>query len=275
MEAGEVIGTGGSAYPTLAATTITPSSSSQTVGANGTYMLGAVTVSAVPAGAVALPTALASSGGATVTSNGTEITLNKSMSIIASVTTPGYVDSIPTSTADVTLRATDANFLAENIKSGVTLFGKAGSYTGGGGGWTKIGSTTELAVSNTSTSASAAGSVSLGSSVWDKGKILYVRIRDKEGARNGYFYGTDNFFMNWRNANGQTNSDLTVAAQEYYRYNNSAYVGVTGAYGVYAYSLTRDGTLNIRKRYNSTSTLTINSTYTIDVYTIDPPLTLF
>ena len=88
---------------------------------------------AVASGVVALPAALASSGGATVTSNGTEITLNKNMSIVASVTTPGYVSSIPSSTASVTLRATDANFLAENIKSGVSLFGKTGSYTGGGG----------------------------------------------------------------------------------------------------------------------------------------------
>lgn len=86
---------------------------------------------AIATGAVALPSALASSGGATVTSSGTEITLTKQMSIQASVTTAGYVSSIPSSTADVTLRATDNNFLDSNIKSGVTIFGKTGTYSGG------------------------------------------------------------------------------------------------------------------------------------------------
>lgn len=129
ISAGEVIGTGGSTYPTLSSTTITPTTSQQTVGANGTYMLGAITVDAMPTGTVALPTALASSGGATVTSSGTEITVNKSMSIMATVQQAGYVSSVSPSTADVTLRATDANFVDSNIKSGVSIFGKTGTLT--------------------------------------------------------------------------------------------------------------------------------------------------
>ena len=80
--------------------------------------------------------------------------------------------------------------------------------------------------------------------------------------------------MNWQNANGSTTT-LSVVAQEYYRYNNSAYTGAAGAYGVYGYSLSSSGTLTIRRRYNSTNTLTINSTYTIDVYELTPPLALF
>ena len=124
----------GSTPSLQAKTNIDPTTSSQTISPDAGYDgLSSVQINAMPSGTVALPTALASSGGATVTSSGTEITLNKSMSIMANVTTPGYVSSVPSSTADVTLRATDANFLAENIKSGVTLFGKAGSYTGGGG----------------------------------------------------------------------------------------------------------------------------------------------
>ena len=128
ISAGEVIGTGGSAYPTLSVTTITPTTSQQTVGASGTYMLGAVTVDAVPTGSVSLPTAL-TSGGATVTSSGTEITLNKSIGISATVQQAGYISSVSPSTADVTLRATDANFLDSNIKSGVSIFGKTGTLT--------------------------------------------------------------------------------------------------------------------------------------------------
>lgn len=45
---GEVVGTGGSAYPYIEATTITPTKSTQTLGASGSYMGGAVTVEPIP-----------------------------------------------------------------------------------------------------------------------------------------------------------------------------------------------------------------------------------
>lgn len=149
-----------------------------------------------------------------------------------------------------------------------------GTASGGGGtGWTKI-SSTELTVNTTSTSAASAGTIALGSAYYTKDKIIYVRIRDKEGKRNGYFYGSDTYFMNYWKANGAT-STLSVCAQCHYRYNNNALAATAGAYGVYGYSINSSGTLTIRRRYNSTNTLTINSTYTIDVYTIDPPQALF
>lgn len=149
-----------------------------------------------------------------------------------------------------------------------------GTASGGGGtGWTKI-SSTELTVNTTSTSAASAGTIALGSSAYTKDKIIYVRIRDKSGKRNGYFYGSDTYFMNYWKANGATTT-LSVVAQCLYRYNNDALAATAGAYGVYGYSINSSGTLTIRRRYNSTNTLTINSTYTIDVYTIDPPQALF
>ena len=174
----------------------------------------------------------------------------------------------------------DTTAAASDVASGKYFYTAGGVLTqgtssgGGGSSWTKIGNTTELAVNTTSTSAASAGTVALGSGHFTKDKIIYVRIRDKSGARNGYFYGSDTVFMNWQNANSSTTT-LSVVAQEYYRYNNSAYTGAAGAYGVYAYSLTSSGTLTIRRRYNSTNTLTINSTYTIDVYELTPPLSLF
>lgn len=174
----------------------------------------------------------------------------------------------------------DTTAAASDVASGKYFYTAGGVLTqgtssgGGGSSWTKIGSTTELTVNTTSTSAASAGTVALGSGHFTKDKIIYVRIRDKSGKRNGYFYGSDSFFMNWRNANGSTTA-LSVCAQEYYRYNNDALTGTSGAYGVYAYQLATDGTLTIRRRYNSTNTLTINSTYTIDVYELTPPLSLF
>lgn len=174
----------------------------------------------------------------------------------------------------------DTDAAASDVASGKYFYTSAGVKTqgtssGGSSSWTKIGNTTELTVNTTSTSAASAGTIALGSGHFTKNKIIYVRIRDKSGKRNGYFYGSDSFFMNWRNANSST-STLSACAQEYYRCNSDGtYTGTSGAYGVYGYSLTTDGTLTIRRRYNSTNTLTINSTYLIDVYELTPPLALF
>lgn len=173
----------------------------------------------------------------------------------------------------------DTTAAAGDVASGKYFYTAAGVKTqgtssGGGSSWTKIGSTTELAVNTTSTSAASAGTIALGSSAYTKDKIIYVRIRDKSGKRNGYFYGSDTYFMNYWNANGAT-STLSVVAQCHYRYNNNALAATAGAYGVYGYSINSSGTLTIRRRYNSTNTLTINSTYLIDVYELTPPQALF
>ena len=176
--------------------------------------------------------------------------------------------------------ATVTTASASDVASGKIFLASNGTITtgtasgGGGSSWTKVGDTKELAVNTTSTSAGSAGTISIGSACYTKDKIIYVRVRDKEGPRNGYFYGSDAYFMNYQKANGAT-STLSVAAVEYYRYNNGAYTGAQGAYGVWGYSISNSGTLTIRRRYNSSNTLTINSTYLIDVYTLDPPLALF
>ena len=174
---------------------------------------------------------------------------------------------------------TDTTAAAADVASGKYFYTSAGVRTqgtssGGGGGWTKIGSTTELTVNTTSTSAASAGTIALGSAYYTNAYIIYVRIRDEEGKRNGYFYGSDTYFMNYWKANGAT-STLSVCAQCHYRYNNNALAATAGAYGVYGYSINSSGTLTIRRRYNSTNTLTINSTYLIDVYYISPPQALF
>ena len=223
-------------------------------------------------------TASVASGGATASATKGTVS-NHSITVTPSVTrTAGYITAGSANGTAVTVSASELVSGSETKTANGTydvtnLAELVVNVSGGGGGWTKI-SSTELAVNTTSTSASSAGTVALGSSAYTADKIIYVRIRDKSGKRNGYFYGSDTYFMNWQKANGATTT-LSVVAQEYYRYNNSAITGAAGAYGVYGYSISSSGTLTIRRRYNSTNTLTINSTYTIDVYTIDPPATLF
>ena len=99
---------------TQAAKTITPSTSLQTAVAAGRYTTGAVTVAAIPSTYVK-PTA---------TKAATTYTPNTADQTIAAGT---YCSGAQTIKGD-------ANLVAGNIKSGVSIFGVAGSYEGSGGG---------------------------------------------------------------------------------------------------------------------------------------------
>lgn len=145
---------------------------------------------------------------------------------------------------------------------------------GGSSAWTKLGEK-DIEVSTTSTSAGSATTISCGSAAVTKDKIIYVRVRDKAGKRAGYFLGSDTFFINTNKANGSTSAQ-TTAARIIHRYSTSnqyaIYVGATTTgYGVYGYSITNAGVVNIYRRYNSNYSLTIDGTYHIDVYVLDYP----
>ena len=99
---------------TQAAKTITPSTSSQTAVAAGRYTTGAVTVAAIPS-AYVKPTA---------TKAATTYTPGTSNQTISAGT---YCSGAQTIKGD-------ANLVAGNIKSGVSIFGVAGSYEGSGSG---------------------------------------------------------------------------------------------------------------------------------------------
>lgn len=126
--------------PTLQSKTVSPSTSQQTVSPDSGYDgLSSVKVNAMPSGSATTPAT-------TITANPT-ISVSASGLITASVSktqgvTPtvsaGYVSSGTAGTVTVNGSATqqisDANFIPENIKDGVTIFGVTGTYTGGGGG---------------------------------------------------------------------------------------------------------------------------------------------
>lgn len=167
----------------------------------------------------------------------------------------------------------DADASASDIASGKTAYVNGTKLTGtssGSSNWTLISHTT-LLVNTTSTSAASAGTVSLGSSAFTSTDVVWVHIRGQRGKSAGYFYGSDAIFVNSQKANGTTTT-FSAPAVEYIRVSSSnAYTTATGSYGVYAYSINSSGTLTIRRRYNSSNTLTINDTFDIYVYKLTMP----
>lgn len=135
-------------------TTITPTTSAQTIGGANYMMEGAVTVAAMPSGSVTAPASISGSSASVSTSTNT-LTLSKTVSVTPNVTTAGYVSSGTAGNSNVSLTAsvttqgaqtlhpsttdqtitgskyltgtqtfkavTTSNLTADNIKSGVTV----------------------------------------------------------------------------------------------------------------------------------------------------------
>lgn len=141
--------------------------------------------------------------------------------------------------------------------------------------WTKV-AETSYQVSTTNTSGTAVATWATGhSEIWTSSKWVYVRIRDTAGKREGYYYGGDQFFYNTVPINGTSSTYVTSAVSLYTRYSTSGFSTVASSsassYGVFADRLYANGDLRIRTRYSSSNTLTINGTYKIEVYLLDPP----
>ena len=125
----------------------------------------AITVNAMPTGTATAPTSISGTS-ATVSTGTNTLTLSKTVSVTPRITTAGYISSGTAGNSSVSLTASvttkaaatitptttnqtissgtyltgtqtisgDANLVAGNIKSGTTIFGVTGTYSGGGGG---------------------------------------------------------------------------------------------------------------------------------------------
>ena len=170
---------------------------------------------------------------------------------------------------------TDTTAAAGDVASGKYFYTAAGVRTAGtasGPSYTLLKSQ-DVTVNTTSTSAATVATISCGTSAWTKDKILYVKVRDKAGKRNGYFLGSDMFLFNRQKANGGTttvNNACRIAHSVDSSGNYAFYVSqTTNGYGVYGYSVSTAGAVVIQSRYHASNSLTINGTYNVQVYLLD------
>ena len=244
---------------------------SKTVTTNGTYLAETDNVDGFSSVTVNVTPNLQSKS-ATPTTSSQTISPDSGYDGLSSVTV-GAIPSqyiVPTGSLNIT---TNNTYDVTNYASAVVNIPS---------GWTKIAETTYSNVSTTSTSAATVGTFETGhSEIWTSNKILYIRIRDTAGKRAGYFYGLDGWFVNMYPANSSTTTSTSTGLVEQiwsvtsadayaYRYG----YGTTG-YGVYPDTIYSDGRIRIRKRYNQNYSLTVNGTYKVEVYLLDPPSPIF
>lgn len=141
-----------------------------------------------------------------------------------------------------------------------------------GGGSSPFTLITEQTVSVTySGGVETAATIQCGAEIYTKDKIVWVHVRDMNGKRPGYFYGSEAFFVNANKGNGSTSTYTSPATCCLRVSTSGTYAGSGGGYGVYGYSIASDGLLTIRKRYSASYSGTIDGDFKISVYTIDLP----
>ena len=173
-----------------------------------------------------------------------------------------------TITANGTYSAEDDN--ADGY-SGVTVNVPTG---GGASSWTKVAETTYQVSTTNTTTATVATWATGHSELWTSDRFVYVRIRDTAGKREGYFYGSDQFFMNHIPINGSTEIDTSVSGRFYTSYANEVFVtgyhSGTSGFGLFADTLYSDGRIRVRVKYSSAHSRTIDGTYKVEVYLLGP-----
>lgn len=133
-----------------------------------------------------------------------------------------------------------------------------------GYGYTKL-AEDDVEVNTTSTTQTVVKTLSCGLSAYTTAKLLYVRIRDKAGKRNGYYFGSDSFYANVGVATANIRGVL------WYAVNSSGADKVASSnIGVYSHYLYEDGNLSIAAKYSDTAG-TINGTFHVEVYLLDWP----
>lgn len=147
----------------------------------------------------------------------------------------------------------------------------AGTASGGGSSYTLLGSF-EVSANTTSTSSTNVGTEQTISRTSHTAKKLYILVTDKAGKKNGYFYGTETYWE--QPSRGSTANAYRMT--NVLRTSSSGKVESTSTsqYGVYPGAPTfSSGSVKIqmKTRYNSSYSGTINGTYVVKVYDLAWP----
>lgn len=145
----------------------------------------------------------------------------------------------------------------------------SGGGGGGGGGssYTLI-HQEDIEVSTTSTSATTLKQIMLSpDDVYTDSKILYIRIRDKAGKRNGYYWGSDEYCLK---------KGSLIGHYLYSYYNDTVSAGGsfnpgTNSNGIWLREVSSNGKVTLYVKYNSSWSRTIDGTFSIEVYALDWP----
>ena len=190
-----------------------------------------------------------------------------------------YVNKVVCGTTTL-IDISDTTATADKILQGYGCYGADGAWmdgtavAGGGGGssYTLI-ATDEFTVNTSSTSAKTVGTLTYeaGSSYDMRDKVICVTVFDKQGLRNGHFYGSIFYFTC-----SQAYNTGSVGGGICYRYGNNSVGQTANKYGVYCSNVTSANTTNnititISSKYSSTYSLTIDGTFEVNAYLLDWP----
>lgn len=258
----------------------------------------------VPAGSVTAPSSISGTS-ATVSTGTNTLTLSKSVSVTPNVTTSGYISSGTAGNSSVSLTASvttkaaatitpgttnqtissgtyltgtqtisgDANLVAGNIKSGTTIFGVLGTYTGGGGGGgLTLLNTTSLGTLSTSSTSATNTNKSLSVTGYNDYDLLIVDVSVDSLTNNRHTSTVSMIYLSGT-SNVNTKDSYSVGSNKWNSRLSSNGTGSTRqsttAYGIYANSASVSNstmTIPLYYRYNANSTGTLNGSYTARVY---------
>lgn len=137
------------------------------------------------------------------------------------------------------------------------------SSGGGGSSYTLLGSK-EFEVSTTSTTATDVGSFNV-PGAWTKDVMIYIKVRDKAGRRQGYFISHDSIWINYKLATG-TNAITTHGCVTL----GKGLIAGSADIGVYPASIQPNDDITIKSKYSSAYG-TIDGTYVVEVYALPWP----
>ena len=236
-------------------------------------------VSSGTAGTVSVSGSNTSQAPASSYSGGVYKNANNGLSVYIDIDDDGWMTSADSSDPWFSFNPAtyDSNLVASNIKSGVTIYGTTGTYSGGGSGIGTLIHTMSLGTLTTTTTAVDTGKDLTVTNCNDY-DLLIVEIT-VDSVVNSRHVGTINplYLVGTTNATTKNGTgQITIYLN--YKADSSGVISsrrTTSQYGVYirdaTYSSSNGGTMtcNVYMSYNSTNTGTLDGTYTARVYGVN------